>query len=141
METLTRTARWGTGPLLALALVLGGCSSGGSDSSSSSTTEPGPEEVLVSSAVVASGLGDIKRLAAEATADPFSGGRVGEDIENAWKGIEGTVKQNDPDAYLVFEEGIDGIQQAAKDRSTAKITSNAASITTSVDSYLAAHPS
>ena len=141
---MTRTARWGTGPLLALAMVLGGCSSGGSEASSDSSgtaTVTAPEEKVVSAAVVASGLGEIKRLAAEATADPSSGQRVGDDIETAWKGIEGTVKTNDPDAYLVFEEGIDGIQQAAKDGNPAKVTTSAAGITTTVDAYLAAHPS
>ena len=144
METITRTARWGTGPLLALALVLGGCSSGGSDASSDSsntTKATTPEEKVVSATVVTAGLGEIKRLTAEATSDPGRAEGAGEDIEKAWAGIEGTVKKNDPDAYLTFEEGIDGIQEAAKDGDTAKVQSSAETINTSVDTYLAAHPS
>lgn len=142
MHTITRRARWGLGPLLALALVLGGCSSGGSDSESSSTTKVTvPEDVIVSDAVVATGMAELKRLAAEATSDPDRAEGAGEDIEDAWKGIEGTVKKNDPDAYLTFEEGIDGLQDAAADGNTAKVQSSADTIASSVDSYRASHPS
>ena len=127
--------------LLALASLTVAC---GSDEEESDTTEApaGEEEYeIVSDAAVVDGwttmIGGMTSLSADpSTADEASLN----EIHELWKGFEGTVKQNDPDAYLAAEEALDAFLSAGAEGDAAGMAEATGKMTTTSAAYLAAYP-
>jgi hypothetical protein len=136
--------------LLSGALVLGTSACGSKDSDANQPavgTEHGdlaPEDVHAPDAEVADGLGKIKGIVDEigtsAATDNNHAKDLQGEIEPIWASIEGTVKANDSNAYLTFEDQFAVIGKAVtqKDESSAKTA--AALVDKTADTYLAAHP-
>ena len=103
-----------------------------------------PESVQAPAADVTVGLGKIVKIAAEiAIAVPTDKARsidlVGA-IEPVWSTIEGTVKTNDEDAYITFEDTFALLKTAATDGDSAKAAQGAADTAKAVAAYLVKYP-
>ena len=112
-----------------------------SSSGSSSASEEGiaPEDLRAPADQVAAGLRHIKDLAAQVAAAAGVSAEEApvDEIETAWRPIEGTIKENDKNAYLTFEDQFAFLADAveAKDADRAKQASDA--IAGAADAYLA----
>ena len=131
--------------VLALAGVLAACGDDDDSSAGSSTTTTAPEEARASDAEVATGLATIKQLATDIASamtanDTAKASDLVDQIEPTWAKIEGTIKENDEDTYLAFEDAFAAIGLAVKNDDAAKTNSEASTIATTADKYLQAHP-
>lgn len=140
-------SRFTVGVLVLLALAFVGTACGGDDggSSGATTTTTAPEEARASDADVATGLHTITGIgddiaAAVKAGDKTKASDLVEKIEPAWSKIEGTIKANDEDTYVAFEDAFAAIGLAVKDGDSTRATSVAADIRTTADTYLEAHP-
>ena len=135
----TSLRRWATSLLLAAGLAAAaGCSGGTPDRSASAAV---PEEERAGAAEVAAGLAKIDKLARDVVAAGTTNAAQGliNQIEPTWMRIEGTVKANDPDAYLALEDSFAQLAKAA-DGDAATAAKGAATVATTVAGYLAKHP-
>lgn len=125
--------------LVGLVLVAGACSS-----DSDTETKAAPEEKRTTAAEVATGLAKIdtsaKAVAAQTGADKAKAEEASGQIEPVWQEIEGTIKANDKDSYLAFEDNFALLENAAKNGDTAKAASGAAGVSKAVTDYLARYP-
>jgi hypothetical protein len=128
--------------ITALALVgalagLVGCSgsSGSSgESDTAATTSVAPEEKRTTAAAVATGIKGIDTLAAKIGAASADAGKtLSEGIEPLWQPIEGTVKANDADTYLAFEDNFALLESG----DVAKAQRGAAGVKAAAAAYLA----
>jgi hypothetical protein len=131
--------------LLAGTAALAGC--GGDDDSKDAggTTSPAaPEDLRAPDAEVATGLQNLKQIAADTAAaveaDPATAESKHESIEAAWEPIEGTIKANDQSAYLTFEDNFATLGNAVDDGDSAKAAQASDAIGAAADAYLAAYP-
>jgi hypothetical protein len=109
------------------------------DDDESESTEEGYE--IVSDAAVAQGWAQMLGRMAALSADPGTADEESlEEVHELWEGFEGTVKQNDPDAYLAAEEALDAFLEAGEDGDAAAMASATEKMTTTSATYLAAHP-
>jgi len=112
--------------------------------SSGKATSPAPEDVRASAATVAAGLKQIETTAASiATAAATDKSRAKDldgQIEPVWMTIEGTVKANDPDAYITFEDNFSNLEKAADSGDATKAQSAATAVSQAVTAYLAKYP-
>jgi len=103
-----------------------------------------PEDKRTSAAAVAVGLHQIdaiaKQIAAAAGTDQAKAKQLDAQIEPAWQRIEGTVKANDKDAYLTFEDSFALLHKAAKDNDGALGQQGSAAVSKAVADYLAKFP-
>src|SRR5262249_36993935 len=123
--------------VVAACVALAGCASGqsGGDSptpspsassmsSATDATSGAPEDQRTSAAAVAAGLRNIQVIAGQiartAASDKGKAMELSAQIEPRWQPIEGTVKANDQDAYLAFEDAFALLEIAAKDGDGAK---------------------
>jgi hypothetical protein len=137
---------------LAGALVLGLGACGGSSSHADSNTpavgtEHGnlsPEEVRAPDSEVADGLGKLKdivnQIGDSASSDNNHAKDLQSQIEPIWESIEGTIKSNDSNAYLTFEDQFAVIGKAVTQKDETAAKTAAALVDSTADSYLAAHP-
>lgn len=130
-----------TGLVAAGAIVtLVGCSSGGSSSESpspSATASVAPEDLRAPAAEVALGLKALDELTAQIAAAPDAAGKaLSEGIEPIWMPIEGTIKANDPDAYLTFEDAFALLESGDQ----AKAKKGADAVASASKAYLAKYP-
>jgi len=127
---------------LALATA-GACGSGGSKSSDKQSAEA-PESRRAPAAEVTVGLGKINSIAAQvglaASADAKSAKELNAGIEPAWQAIEGTVRANDKDLYIRFEDDFAALGKAAAAGDGTKAQQSAAEIADAVKTYLAKFP-
>ena len=140
-------SRFTVGLLVLLALAFVGTACGGDDDSSgaTTTTTAAPEDTRASDADVAAGLRTITGIGDDVAAalkagDATKAKALVEKIEPAWQAIEGTIKANDQEVYLSFEDAFAAIGLAAKDGDADKATAVAGDIRTAADAYLEAHP-
>jgi hypothetical protein len=137
--------------LLAGALVLGTSACGSSKDSDSGQpaagTEHGnlaPEDVHAPDSEVADGLGKIKGIVDEigttASADNTRAKDLQGEIEPIWESIEGTIKSNDSNVYLTFEDQFAVIGKAVSQKDDSSAKTAAALVAKAADAYLAAHP-
>ncbi|MEO7556229.1 MAG: hypothetical protein ABIV94_06455 [Acidimicrobiales bacterium] len=131
--------------MLVIAAALGvaaGCSSDANTSAAGSASSPAPEDQRASDTEVAKGLRQIDTIARDlaATTDKAKAQQLDSGIEPVWKTIEGTVKANDADAYIAFEDAFALLGTAAADGDQAAAGGASASVTQTVATYLAAHP-
>lgn len=126
----------------AAVVALTGC--GGPASAPDPQVGPAPEAQRTSAAAVATGLTTIQGITSEIASttgtDNAKAGELAERIEAQWSPIEGTVKANDPDAYLAFEDVFAVLQDAVKKGDAASATKGSESATASVKAYLAKNP-
>jgi hypothetical protein len=127
------------------ALVMG-CGHGtdaGTPAAASSTTAAAPEDITTSPAAVAAGLRQIATIAAQTAAagtDAAKATGLAGQIEPAWKPIEGTVKANDKNAYLAFEDSFALLETGAEAGDTAKLRQGLAGVSKATADYLARYP-
>jgi iron uptake system EfeUOB component EfeO/EfeM len=141
MPRLSRVA-----PAVVVALALGGVAACGSDATtstagSSASSSVDPHTKVSSDAEVAAGL---KKMVTEADAvlaagsDKNKAGDAGDLLHETWEGIEGTVKQAEPNIYTQIEEDLALLRDVDNDAATKE--SAADDLSTTVDAYLAKHP-
>ena len=141
---MNRRSMWGAAAVL-LALTMGGvaCGSGGGQSKDAGSTQA-PEDVRAPAAEVTAGLGTINSLSAQigvaASADAKSAKQLNAGIEPVWKAIEGTVRANDKDLYIRFEDDFAALTKAAEAGDGPKAQEAAADIAEAVKAYLAKFP-
>jgi hypothetical protein len=134
---------------MALSLLLAACGDDDDSDATGSATDAGetttPEELRVSDAEAAAGLQQIDDLVgqvAERVADGDDDGAVeaNDQIEPAWFSIEGTVKANDEDAYLAFEDSFAVLTRAMDEGDAEGAQGAADTVSETASSYLADHP-
>jgi hypothetical protein len=131
--------------LVCTALSLGGAACSSDDSTGGETDpSPAPEEVTTSAAAVATGLtaisGTVSDIADVAGTDQAAAEALVEEIEPVWEEIEGTVKANDPDAYVTFEDNFALIGTAVEEGDAQQAGSAATAVSDAVTAYLASYP-
>ena len=146
--------RWYRGGMTAVVVVLGlaataglaacGSSSDSGGSGSSPSTPDAPEDLRTSDAAVAAGLKDITSIATR-TANAVEAGdeaakTLDEGIEPAWQPIEGTIKANDADIYIAFEDNFAVLADAVSSSDAVQAKNAANTIKSTADDYLADYP-
>lgn len=129
--------------LIAVGLAgLAGC--GDTSAQSPAPSAAAPEDQRASAAAVAEGMRTIDQLAKDivvsAGTDQDRAVRLSEQIEPAWRPIEGTVKVHEPDAYLAMEDSFAVLQNAAQNGDAAAAAKGANTVSTTVQEYLARYP-
>jgi hypothetical protein len=131
--------------VFAATLALGGATACGSDAktatSASSSSSSDPHTKVSSDAEVAVGLRKMLTQAEEvvdAGSDKTKAEAAGDELHETWEGVEGTVKQKEPDAYAQIEEDLSLLRDIDKDIATKE--SAAHDLASTVDAYLAKHP-
>jgi hypothetical protein len=128
------------------ALTLGcGNDDGGSPPAAggASTTSPAPEDITTSSAAVAAGLRQVTTLAGQIAAAGTAkdaATSLADQLEPIWQTIEGTVKANDQNAYLAFEDNFALLATGAQAGDAAKTQQGAAGVVKASADYLARYP-
>lgn len=117
--------------LAALPLVaLSACSDDDkATTTSAASASEDPHDKITADADVAVGL---EKMVTEATASGY------EEAHETWEGVEGTVKEKEPDIYAQIEEDLTLLKTSDGDAAKAKTATD--SLSKSVDSYLAKHP-
>jgi hypothetical protein len=134
-----------TAAVLAVGLVLlAACGDDDSDASGGSGTTA-PEDLRVSDAEAAAGLQQIDDLVdqvAERVGDGDDDGAVeaNDQINPVWLSVEGTIQENDPDAYITFEDQFAVLTRAMDEADAAGAQAAAETVSTTASSYLADHP-
>jgi hypothetical protein len=132
-------------PVLALTglLAFAACSKSGPTPRASSKASPAPEEQRASAAEVAAGLRQIdqitKDIAAKAGSDRVGAQKLDAGIEPVWQKIEGTVKANNQDTYLTFEDQFAVLKAASNDGDPTKATRASVAVSKAVSDYLASY--
>lgn len=129
--------------LLALSTVGAACGSGGGSGSAKESKEA-PEAHQAPAAQVAAGLhgiGDLaNRISDAAATDAKAAKTLDDGIEPAWNQIEGTVRTNDQDLYLRFEDDFAALSKAASAGDGAKARQTASDIADAIKTYLGKFP-
>ena len=142
----TRLSRLGVAAaagLTTLTLTVAACgSSGGSSgSSTAATTTEEPEDKIVPDAQVTAGLAATQATMAQLAADPTAATDQALDaMFDGWVGYEGTVKKNEVEMYLTFEDALAAFTKAGKAKDAAGMTAAAATFADTAKAYLAKHP-
>lgn len=131
--------------VLVIASVFTACGGDDGSAGATTTTTTAPEEARASDAEVAAGLATIKKLATDISEavkakDDAKVSELVAQIEPAWAKVEGTIRANDEDTYLAFEDAFAAIGRAVKASDAAKMAETASAITTAADNYLKAYP-
>jgi hypothetical protein len=140
LRTLRALLGAGVG-VVTLAVVGAAC---GDDSGGSATTTAvaAPEEHRATDADVTAGLKALPALEDAAIAAIGSGGAdaMYEAVFEQWEAVEGTVKANDADLYLSFEDELSNLKSAIADQDAAKAQAARTELATLTSQYLSAHP-
>lgn len=93
---------------------------------------------------VAEGLKKIQSIAVDAAAysgkDKAKSAQFADSIEGVWKPIEDTVRGNEKNSYIIFENAFESLGAAAKAGDATKAGRAANQVSTAVRGYLASHP-
>jgi hypothetical protein len=129
----------------AFSVLAVGCASDSDSpgSGTATTTAPAPESITTAPSATAAGLRQIAVVVAQVAAagdakDQASS--LAEQIEPIWQKIEGTVKSNDQNSYLAFEDSFALISTGAEAGDTAKVGQGVAGVTKAIAEYLAKYP-
>lgn len=121
-----------------------GCSSGGEPSSTAAPAAAAPEALRTTPAAVAAGMRAIdqigRAIAASAGTDKARAQSLADQIQPAWQPIEGTVKQNDQNAYLAMEDAFAVLEDSAKSGDATSAAKGADSVSATVRDYVARYP-
>jgi hypothetical protein len=103
-----------------------------------------PEDMRAPDDEVADGLGRLKDITNEigntASSDNNHAKDLQGQIEPIWESIEGTIKSNDSNVYLTFEDQFAVIGKAVEQKDDTSAKAAAALVAKTADTYLAAHP-
>ena len=130
------------------ALVgLGALAACGSDSKKSNATSaastagsPGGSYEIVPDSAVTKGLADtIAAMSKLTTAGGASEAEYQSQVHSLWQSYEGTVKQNEPNDYLAFEEALGAFESAGAKKDLAGMTSATTKFSTTAAGYLVKH--
>jgi hypothetical protein len=134
------------GVLVMASSLLVACGGDGSSDSSDAGGSTGSTEFvgtydIVSDAVVAHGLASTSAemtgvAAAPETATPDAVLKV---FEN-WGSYEGTIKQNQPDSYLTFEDALGAFKKGAENGDAVGMQTAISDFSTMATQYLATYP-
>jgi hypothetical protein len=128
--------------LVTLSFAGAGC--GDDDSSSATTTAAAssPEDRRASDAEVTAGLKALPALedAAIAAMGSADANAKYEAMFEQWESIEGTIKANDADLYLSFEDELSNLRSAIAAADTEKAAAAKSQLADLTSQYLAAHP-
>ena len=143
-EWVSRSSGW-RAVAVGLALAVGGaCGGGGSSKSNGQTSSPAPEDQRASAVEVTAGLGKIGGIVGQvglaAGADVKSAKQLDEGIEPEWEKIEGTIRANDKDLYIRFEDDFAALGKAAAAGDATKATQTAGDIAKAIKAYMAKYP-
>jgi len=136
---------------IALALLAGACSSNdkttvtpAATAGASEDETKAPEEARAPASEVSAGLTQIRDISAQIAqavgSDKAKANELNEQIEPVWQSIEGTVKANDSDAYITFEDSFAELGTAVDNGDSAKAQQAAATVATTVTAYLEKYP-
>jgi hypothetical protein len=136
--------------VVAFVLAAGACSSNDDKTTTNSSTDAtqsssgSPEDVKAPAAEVATGLKEIQTITAQLAqavgSDKAKAEDLNEKIEPVWEHIEGTVKSNDAESYLTFEDSFAALGKAVDSGDTAKAQEQATAVAATVATYLANYP-
>jgi hypothetical protein len=124
-----------------LVVTVGGvaCSSEKKDKA-----EPAPEDLRAPASQVAAGLGKLDALVGQirlaVTADAKTAKAQVKEIEEIWEPIEGTIRENDKDAYIRFEDDFAAIEKAVDAGDAAKTQTSTSDVSAAIKAYLAKYP-
>jgi hypothetical protein len=147
----TRSGAVAAGLTIALALVAGACSSDDKTTStqsaiagSSEDESKAPEEVRAAATEVTAGLMQIRdttaRIAQAVGSDKAKAEELNDQIEPVWELVEGTVKANDSDAYITFEDSFAELKKAIENGDSAKAQRAVTTVATTVTAYVGKYP-
>jgi hypothetical protein len=133
------------GCLLGLAVFTALVAAGGCGSGESGSEAKVPEDRRAPATEVSAGLKKIQGIAETTAAVTASGDRaraedLNGEIEPQWQKIEGTIRANDKDTYLTFEDSFAVLEGAVKSGDAPMASKGAADVATSVQRYLAKFP-
>jgi hypothetical protein len=121
-------------------LLLGGAACGGDDSEGAESTEE-TGHAVVPDAAVTQGLAATQQLLADIESGKTTDKTKALDaVEASWASYEGTIKQNEVELYLAFEDALAALQKAVKAGNTADISTAKTKFATTAQTYLAKHP-
>jgi hypothetical protein len=136
-----RTKIAGVATAAALLGLAVGCSDNGGSSETRTTR---PEDRRVSDAEVTTGLAQLQtqvdQTASSAGSDAAAAKTQAETAFETWERIEGTIKRNEQDLYLRFEDALSDVRTGARDGDAAKAQRGAEDVKTISGEYLASHP-
>ncbi len=119
-------------PLLLASIAIPAAPSGAAEGGGSSASQ------------VAEGLKTIQDIAADvattAGKDTAKAAKINDGIEAVWKAIEGTVRANDKDSYIAFEDAFETLGAAGKAGDTKKAAGAADAVAAAVKAYVAKYP-
>ena len=137
---MTRTSIRGIAVIL-LALTVGGAACGGDKEKKASEDR---YELRASAKDVATGLGQIETLTTQialaVSADAKAAKAQAEGIEKLWEPIEGTIRANDKDSYIRFEDDFAALEKAAGDADSTKAQTAAKDVSEAVKAYVGKYP-
>jgi len=120
-------------------LLFGAAACGGDDKEETETTEE--THAVVPDAQVTAGLAATQQLLADIQAGKQPDKtKAFDDVEAGWASYEGTIKQNEVNMYLDFEDALAAFQKAIKANNTADASTAATKFATTAQSYLSKHP-
>ena len=126
---------------IGLAACGGDDDSGGAPITTSADEDESPENVIVSDQDVATGLAETAAKMTALAAAPESATDEGvQDVYELWEGYEGTVKRNEPDMYLNFEDVLGSFKKGAESGDAVAMQSAITEFGKQTATYLAAHP-
>jgi len=121
----------------------GSGSGSGSADPTESSGDTSPEDVIAPDSAVTAGLNqsitDMHALA-EGVANGTATDAQFEEVHKGWESIEGTVKKNNPEAYLGLEDALAAMQKAISDKDAAAAKQAASDFEADATAYLAEHP-
>jgi hypothetical protein len=117
--------------------------SGSNEPAEAAESEEGDsgDHEVVPAAEVTAGYAEMLESMTALSADPVSAtDEALDEVHETWESFEGTVKQEDPDAYLASEEALDSFLEAGKDGNAVAMGEATAKMSETAATYLAAHP-
>ena len=103
--------------------------------------EEGEEYEIVSDAAVATGLAStITTLTSMSAAPATATAEAITEVFEEWESYEGTIKENDANSYLTFEDALGAFKKAAEAGDQGAMTAATADFSTAASTYLTAHP-
>lgn len=123
--------------LLLAPLLLGAIAIPASRSDAAEAAKP-------TAAQVADGLKTVQQHAEEvveyAGKDKAKAQKEWDEANETWDGIEDTIRDNDKDAYVAFEDALEGLSAAAKAGDAKKAAEEAGALAKATTAYLAKYP-
>jgi hypothetical protein len=126
----------------AALVACGSSSSGSSDASPTTASETEETYVVVPDSQVTAGLGVINAQGVKAAATIAAGNDAKDTIDAMyakWASIEGTIRQNEADMYLDFEDALGSLKNANEDKDKLAAATAVKDFATTSAKYLAQH--